>query len=228
MSILNPQRFFSFFGLKKGSSSISPRTTLLPSDLNVTSLKGIFDFGFTLDQHSHPIDSNHKRTKIGEVVYRYKYRFEKELCFPLANMVSETVQSNAILHSAEFILTVPPSFASRPFDSISVLAEEIAKKIYIPYQKDILERTKITRLQKHLFVQKDKIENVKGAFRVKNPALIKGKKILLIDDIYDSGATLNEIFRILKTAGASKVFVLTLTQTKYGWSKQKERVNVKL
>jgi len=228
MSILNPQRFFSFFELKKSSSSISPRTTLLPSDLNITSLKGIFDFGFTSDQHSHPIDSNHKRTEIGEMVYEFKYQFEKELCFPLANMVSEIVQSNAILHSAEFILTVPPSFTSRPFDPISVLAEEIAKKIYISYQKEILERTKITRLQKHLFIQKDKIENVKGAFKVKNPELVKGKKILLIDDIYDSGATLNEISRILKMAGASKVFVLTLTQTKYGWSKQKERVNVKL
>lgn len=227
MSFLDPQRWFSFLGLERIYSPKSQTITLTLEDLHISPIKGFFNFGLTLDQHSHPIDSNHKRTKMGEMVYRFKYRFEKELSSPLANIVSEIIKSNSILNSAELILTVPPSFTSRPFDPLSILAEKISKKIYILYQKDILERTKITTLQKHLFDLKDKIENVKGVFRIKNPELVKGKKILLIDDIYDSGATLNELSRILKSAGACKVFVLTLTQTKFGWSKQKERMDVK-
>ena len=236
MSLIDPKKTLSSLGLEWiynlpafwRDPSDKPKTiTLSSEDLNISPLQGFFDLGLTLDQHSHPIDSNHKRTKIGEMVYRFKYRFEKELSSPLANIVSEIIKSNSILNSAELILTVPPSFTSRPFDPLSILAEKISKKIYILYQKDILERTKITRLQKHLFDLKDKIENVKGVFRIKNPELVKGKKILLIDDIYDSGATLNELSRILKSAGACKVFVLTLTQTKFGWSKQKERMDVK-
>jgi ComF family protein len=228
MSLLVSQRLLGFFGLERIFSPKHQTTTLSSEDLNISPIKGFFDLGLTLDQHSHPIDSNHKRTKIGEMVYRFKYQFEKELCFLLADLVSEIIQSNAILNSAELILTVPPSFTSRPFDPLSILAEEISENIYILYEKDILERTKITRLQKHLLSWKDKIENVKGAFKVKNPELEEGKKILLIDDIYDSGATLNEITRILKSEGASKVFVLTLTQTNFRRSKQKDGVDVEL
>ena len=216
-----PKKLLSI--LRWGQIHHSPPETLTLSsdDLYISPIDGIFDFGLTLDQHSRPLDSNYarhlddKRTKMGEFVYRYNYRFEKDLCFPLADIVSEIIKNDPILASAELILTVPPSFTSRPFDPMSVLAEEVSKRISILHRKDIFERTRITRLQKHLFSRKEKIENVKGAFRVKNPELVKGRRILLIDEIYDSGATLNELSRILKSSGATKVFVLILTQT--GW-----------
>jgi predicted amidophosphoribosyltransferase len=57
-----------------------------------------------------------------------------------------------------------------------------------------------------------KRRNVAGAFAIQK-SNVKGQRILLIDDIYDSGATINECARVLKAAGAAKVYALTLTKT---------------
>jgi predicted amidophosphoribosyltransferase len=54
--------------------------------------------------------------------------------------------------------------------------------------------------------------NVRGAFLVNQPEIIRGKKILLLDDVFTTGATLNECSRILKEAGAARVSVLTLAR----------------
>jgi predicted amidophosphoribosyltransferase len=56
----------------------------------------------------------------------------------------------------------------------------------------------------------DRLANIKDSFSVKTPDLVKGKNILLIDDVLTTGATSSEASRVLKSAGANKVFVLTL------------------
>jgi predicted amidophosphoribosyltransferase len=53
--------------------------------------------------------------------------------------------------------------------------------------------------------------NVAGAFKVQGD--VRGKRLLLVDDLYDSGATLEEVTRVLRQAGAARVCVLTLTRT---------------
>jgi ATP-dependent DNA helicase RecQ len=54
-----------------------------------------------------------------------------------------------------------------------------------------------------------------STFRLNNPLLVSGKKILLLDDLYDSGATMNQISQILRQAGADKIFALVLAKTGY-------------
>lgn len=54
-----------------------------------------------------------------------------------------------------------------------------------------------------------------STFRLNNPLLISGKKILLMDDLYDSGATINQISQILRRARADKIFALVLAKTSY-------------
>jgi len=69
--------------------------------------------------------------------------------------------------------------------------------------------------QKDLTRWQEKRENVEGAFRVRRADLVRGKRVLLVDDVYDSGATLEECWRVLDEAGAADVAVATVTKTRY-------------
>ena len=60
---------------------------------------------------------------------------------------------------------------------------------------------------------KQRWTNMEGAFRMKNPTNAEGKSILLIDDLYTTGATVHSAAKILKTAGAARVGVLTFSLT---------------
>jgi predicted amidophosphoribosyltransferase len=55
-------------------------------------------------------------------------------------------------------------------------------------------------------------ENIRGAFKVADPAKVRGKRILLVDDVLTTGATVEECARVLKRAGAAHVDVLTLAR----------------
>jgi ComF family protein len=81
----------------------------------------------------------------------------------------------------------------------------------IPVLEDILLRTKWTKSQTGLG-RKERLKNIKNAFSVNDPSKINGKKILLIDDVYTTGATAKECSKVLLNAGASHVDVLTLAR----------------
>ena len=80
----------------------------------------------------------------------------------------------------------------------------------------MIRRVRLTGLQKDALGRRSKMENVRGAFKLTDKNMIKDKKVLLMDDIYDSGATLNEITRTLKEKGAKNILALTLVKTTWG------------
>jgi ATP-dependent DNA helicase RecQ len=184
------------------------------SGLNVIPLNGDFDSGYALGQYSEAA-RHAEKTQVGTLLHRFKYRFDPDAGTILADSVAELINSRSLLKSADLIVTVPPSFTSRPFDPISFLAERISKRTGIRWEKDVIKRIRITKLQKRIFDKAGKKENVISTFRLNNPELIFGKKILLLDDLYDSGATIGEISQILRRAKADKIFALVLAKTSY-------------
>lgn len=164
-----------------------------PEQIKGIKLKGLFDLGFSLEQYSFPLEKEHKRTYLGELVYQLKYRYDEEAGLVLVELVSKFIKENEELKSVDFILPVPPSFRSRPFHPVSFLGNEISIRLSILFEKDLLMRTRLSRPQKELRSLQSKRENVKGLFKIVDPEKIQGKKILIIDDLFDSGATLNEI-----------------------------------
>jgi len=101
----------------------------------------------------------------------------------------------------------PTKRRERGFDQAVVMAKAIAEATGNPLS-NILERTQDTPPQSGLH-PRQRIENVKGAFKVKS-GNITGKKYILVDDIYTTGASLNECARTLKAAGAAEVCAITL------------------
>ena len=105
----------------------------------------------------------------------------------------------------------PKKRRERGFDQAQVLAAAIAETTGIKYSA-ILERVKDTPPQSGLH-PRQRVDNISGAFRVKPGHNITGQDFILVDDIYTTGASLNECAKVLIQGGASKVFTMTLAIT---------------
>jgi ComF family protein len=121
-----------------------------------------------------------------------------------------------LIDQSDIIIPVPlhnKRLRERRFNQSALLAQEIAKRSGKAYLPDLLQRTRHTIPQQGLNY-KERGKNVHGAFGVNKDHLqtLKGKAILLIDDVFTSGATLNECARVMKKAGAAAVNVLTVAR----------------
>ena len=114
------------------------------------------------------------------------------------------------------LVPVPSHFfrkISRGYDQNKVILKNFKKlggENFIKIEKNILKKTKNTSPQYTKKNKNKRIENVKSSIKVLNSEKIKGKNILLFDDVFTTGATLKETKKILKKAGAKKVFFITI------------------
>lgn len=97
----------------------------------------------------------------------------------------------------------------RGYNQSAVLAHEVAAHLDLPVVEDALVRVKKTRMQKKLTAA-ERTANVKDAFAVVNAAKIADQNILLLDDVYTSGATAAECVKVLTAHGAKSVTILTI------------------
>jgi len=199
-----------------GKSISSLKDILSQGEFKPLSLNGEFDSGYALGEYRARLDPAKKRTPVGELAHGFKYKYDKNSGMRLAELAVRFIKQNEEFRTADLILTVPPSFTSRPFDPVSLLAEEVSVNTDIPYRKGLIKRVRLTKLQKRTLDKRSKMQNVSGAFELIDRNTIKDKNVLLLDDLYASGATIDEVTRILKQRGAKHVFALTLIKTSWG------------
>jgi predicted amidophosphoribosyltransferase len=185
------------------------------SDIKPIPLLGNFDSGFALGEYSIKESAKREKTVMGHLLHKFKYEQDRHAGMILTDLASDFINRQVILKSCDLMLTVPPSFRSRSFDPVSFIAERIEEKTKIRWEKDVLKRTKLTTPQKSIWDKELKQLNVFNTFRLAKPLQLERKKILLIDDVCASGATLNEISHILRAAKADKIYVLVLVKTAY-------------
>jgi ComF family protein len=104
----------------------------------------------------------------------------------------------------------------RGFNQAALLARQLARQGRHDLAVDALERVKPTPLTRGL-TRKQRQQNVQGAFRVARPELVKGRAIVLVDDVMTTGATVSACAAKLKRAGARHVEVLTFAKTLRDW-----------
>jgi ComF family protein len=118
--------------------------------------------------------------------------------------------------NADMIIPVPLHWTrlfKRRYNQSALLAKSLSDMTNIPVMMSILKRKRATQSQGHLSA-KEREDNVKGAFFIPDQYndIIKDKKIILIDDVFTTGATINECAKTLKKQGASDVLVLTIAR----------------
>lgn len=152
-----------------------------------------------------------ERTQIGEQLYQLKYNFNKQMILPLAQSASNAI--NELFNGIDVIIPIPPTNNNRPFQPVIELALEISKQIGKKCDIDYLKKMP-TQAIKSIDDDNTRKNILKDAFSVRNQDY-KGKKILLFDDLFRSGATLDAAANVLKENGkVADILVLTLTKTR--------------
>jgi ComF family protein len=160
-----------------------------------------------------------------QAVLRMKFRRRRELIAPLGKLLGARVRQEAALdHALEFsraralvpVALHPARRAWRGFDQAVLLARAVGGETGLECWEGVLARVKNTHQQIGLSpAQREK--NVRHAFRVRDGERVRGGTFILVDDVYTTGATLQEAARALKHAGASRVYGLTLSRAAPRW-----------
>lgn len=190
-------------------NQVDDRITAFLTSAHPQTLTGIWDKGWALDFHSRFIGADWQRSQIGDLLFRLKYQEDHAVLPHIQHHLQTFITDNPAITQVDCIVPVPPS-EKRPFDHVRLLAETIAQLITKPV-KTIITKSKPTAPQKEMHTLAQKQHNVAGAFNCTAP--VGGKIVLVIDDLFDSGATLTEITRLLKKDGAKQVYILTITRT---------------
>ena len=142
-----------------------------------------------------------------KLIHGFKYQQKITLGQRLGKRLGEKLIEDRAASEFDYIIPVPLHSVrkrERGFNQSKILAQEISKVINIPVLKKVLKRTRNTKDQTKLSPEERK-ENVKGAFSLKSPETIEGKRIILVDDVMTTGATLGECATVLREAGAEKI-----------------------
>lgn len=153
---------------------------------------------------------------IREMIKNYKYNGKNYLYKPFGEIMLKTIENKKMAEDIDIILYVPThrrKEALRGYNQAELLANYISKNLEKPLLKDNLIKTRWTKEQSHSN-KIDRIINLQDSFQIKAPIEIKGKKILLVDDIITTGGTMEECSRVLINNGAKEVIGLALTSSK--------------
>lgn len=147
---------------------------------------------------------------IRDAIHRFKYKKQRSNGLLFAKEMA-WYYNKSIEWPINIVMGVPlhpKKRRERGFNQTEEVGQAFAKLIRVPFQKDGLSRVLNTKSQMRLSDQ-DRMKNMKQAFKADHH-LVKGKSILLIDDVYTTGATLDGCAKALLQAGAKEVYFMTL------------------
>lgn len=149
---------------------------------------------------------------IKESMYRFKYQNKREYADYYAEEAIRLYRKWMEEHQIEVIMPVPMYRAKkrlRGYNQAEVFAEALGREMGLPVEKNLVERIRNTVPQKKLN-DIDRKKNLKGAFKIKSD-IVKYRKVLLVDDIYTTGSTIDAVAKELKTAGVEKIYFLCIS-----------------
>ena len=141
-----------------------------------------------------------------------KFKQREWISYKFGYALAKTVQKEYPDIKFDLVIAVPMSALSellRGFNQSFEIADIVSKSIHTPLRSNILMKKPGIKTQSGLN-RKERIENVKNAFYVKNSKHIEDKTILLIDDVFTTGSTINACAKALKKNGALAVYSATL------------------
>jgi ComF family protein len=147
-----------------------------------------------------------------EAIYRWKYEGKTHLTPFLAEWMAEGLNRYWEPDSLDLLIPVPlhpKRLRQRGFNQALLLVKELSRRTGIPSHKTILQKKKSTIPQVNLSGA-EREKGVKGTFHVIGKEELLGKSVLLVDDVYTTGATVNECSKVLLRGGAERIDVLTL------------------
>jgi len=154
------------------------------------------------------------RDVVRDFIHRFKYNGHYYLRHQLAEWLGATFADERIAtRRADFLVPVPLHSArlrEREFNQADVLARLLALRSGLPVRA-CLQRIRYTSTQTRLD-RDERMENLRGAFRVPQNQSVQGHHLILVDDVLTTGSTVDECARVLCQAGAASVRVVTVAR----------------
>lgn len=151
---------------------------------------------------------------VREAIHALKFGRKTALARPLGDLLAKNGRSLLPAVSVDGLVPVPlhpTREAERGFNQSLLLVRRVARQWRLPVFPAALRRVVATRPQTE-FSTRDRRANVRGAFSLSHPAQVEGRHLLVIDDVFTTGATVVECCRVLLEGGASTVGVLTVAR----------------
>jgi len=151
---------------------------------------------------------------IREKIIQYKFNDKSYLYHMLCELILKDKNACDFLSNYDIIIPVPihnKRKRQRGYNQSSLIAKELAKKLCLQTYTDVLIKLEDSKPQS-LLKKTERIKNVKGVYIVKNSLKIQNKNVVILDDIYTTGATTEECKRVLMLEGAKKVGIITIAK----------------
>jgi predicted amidophosphoribosyltransferase len=190
--------------------------------MNPKRIKGAWNDGYTLDVHTtgsqfigHDQYGHARfetsRSELGEALYRLKYSRDRSQIEAITTKAATFVQEWGI--EPDLIVPVPAT-RYRTLQPTAVLGEALAEKLGIPFDNSSLKRTAKAKELKGVYDPEERKNLLDGSFQIVGSGL-EDRSVLLLDDLYRSGATLNEAASLVRDpGGATEVYALAPTRTR--------------
>jgi len=161
------------------------------------------------DEYGHE-QFDTRRTEVGELLYRLKYRSDASALEEIGAVAEKFIRSWGV--AFDVIVPAPPT-RSRRVQPLHQIADELAKRFRVPVIKAVSKKAAGAAELKNLREYHEREAVLEGALMV-DARTINGKRVLLVDDLIRSGATLSAVARALNEAGAATVLAFALTRTR--------------
>ena len=191
-------------------------------EIHPKEIKGAWEQGFVLDVHTvsstmigynefgHP-EFDTQRSQLGELVYRLKYKSDKTVVPAIIETIAAFLKNWGI--DVDLVVPMPPSKLQRNLQPVITIASELGKALGIPVDTTSLRKSKSTPQMKDIGDFSARVAALEAAFTAVED--LAGKRILLIDDLFQSGASMNVAARTLKNEGKVKsAYAIALTRTR--------------
>lgn len=148
------------------------------------------------------------------LIHAFKYSHKIHLRRPLGLLTAQSLAGFVAARGPDLIVPVPlhvKRLRERGFNQAVLLGEVLAQVWRIPLHRQAMGRIRWTEPQINLTAEQRR-DNVKGAFAVRDSAAVAGKRVLLVDDVFTTGSTVEECAKMLKKSGAGHVTVVTVAR----------------
>lgn len=148
------------------------------------------------------------------LIHDFKYKRISSLSTDFTALIIDFMKKYGVGKDCQMILSIPmhPNrLFKREINHSDILAQDLGEKLGIAYSINTLKKTKDTSFQSKL-KREARIKNLQSSFALKNSSIVHNKNILLVDDLFTTGSTVNECSRLLKSSGARCVEVITLAR----------------
>lgn len=157
--------------------------------------------------------TNYNDQKIRDLIWKLKYGKITAAAKPLSNLLSE--HFNLLNLDIENPIVIPIPLhknrkAERGFNQAELIATHFAKNQNLKISDGILMRTKYTPPQAETKTAKERHKNLENSFKIKNASVIENKTIILIDDVFTTGATAEAAISVIKEHNPKKVIVAVI------------------